>query len=363
MKKIAFITIHVGTNFGSVLQAIATSVIINRNGAQAELINYIPPRCTWKYYFNVKGLLEFIKKCIYFPIAYCNKRIYTRYLKKHLIVSEEIYKEDNFQVKCPPADIYMTGSDQVWNSIHNQGLDYHYFFKGFPEETIKISFSSSIGRENIDKEEFDEFKLLLSTYKAISVREESAKCILKSMGYEAIQLLDPTFLIDKRAWTQYMSPRLVKKPYLLIYTPYDILDKELVYKSARKIASSRNLDIVTFTYDIRSEKLADKTIKFASPGDFLSLMYYADYVLTTSFHGTAFSINLNKQFYVYLPSRFGTRITSILSMCKLESRLLSENELISEEKINTLIDYNDVNTILDQERKIADKYLMDILMN
>lgn len=101
---------------------------------------------------------------------------------------------------------------------------------------------------------------------------------------------------------------------------------------------------------------------FTDPGDFLSLMYHASFVVTTSFHGTAFCINLNKQFFVYLPTGFGTRIISILDMCSLRNRLLDSNEVISDEQLNMEdIDYAPVMEIIGQERMNTMEFLQNAL--
>ena len=215
----------------------------------------------------------------------------------------------------------------------------------------------------IDIDEYLEVKRMLGSYKAISVREASAQQIVESMGYKATHLLDPTFMLNKEDWEKYQSRRLVKVPYLLVYLPYNIHNKQLIYKTARKVADEKGLMVVTFSWSIRPEKLADKTIYFANPGDFLSLVGFADYIVTNSFHGTAFSINLNKQFSVYLPTGFGTRITSILELCSLTHRLLTAEEIISKEKMNEVIDYNPVNDILNEERMRTYAFLNKALNN
>ena len=296
-----------------------------------------------------------------FPIVATNKHIYNSYLRKYANVSKPIYKRDDFRKKCPQSEIYVTGSDQVWNSIYNEGLDARYYFEGFPSNAIKISYSSSIGKEALDEQEYREVQRMLGSYKAISVREASAKKLVESMGYEAVHLLDPTFMLDKEDWKGYMSKRLVKSPYLLVYLPYNVHDKGVIYQSVRKIAKAKNLKVVAFSWDIRSERLADKTMYFANPGDFLSLMYYADYVMTNSFHGTAFSVNLNKQFWVYMPTGFGTRIKSILDLCNLQSRLLQPDEVISDDKLGQRIDFKNVNSILSVERQKTYDFLNESL--
>lgn len=364
-KKISLITIHLGHNFGSILQTIASFKILEKYNYETVIINYIPNRCTWKRFFSIhfNNPKLFIKMFITLPLAIVNKHIYNSFLAKYTNVSNPIYSKDNFVAVCPKADIYVTGSDQVWNSIHNEGLDKRYYFDGFPKNSIKIAYASSIGREKLNSDEYIEVKRMLESYKAISVREASAKQIIDSMGYKATHLLDPTFMLNKADWGKYRSKRLVRTPYLLVYLPYSIHDKKLIYTTARKIANEKGLKIVTFSWSIRPERLADKTIYFANPGDFLSLMEYADYVVTNSFHGTAFSINLNKQFSVYLPTGFGTRIISILELCSLTQRLLKADEIISKEKMNEVINYQPVNKILDEERKKAYAFLNEALKN
>ena len=82
---------------------------------------------------------------------------------------------------------------------------------------------------------------MLASYSAISVREDSAKKLVNSMGYDAEHLIDPTFMLNKEDWKAYASARIVKEPYLLMYTPYNVVDKQLLYKSARKIAKEKGL--------------------------------------------------------------------------------------------------------------------------
>lgn len=355
MKKISFITVHVGSNFGSILQAIATSQLLKSIGYRVELINYIPERVSFHYY--MKGALSNVKRFIWrlfnLPVFFVNRKVYDDFLRKNCNVSSPIYSKDDFNSKCPKADVYLTGSDQVWNSKHNQGLDTHYYFGGV--DGVKIAYASSFGTTKLPDDEYEQVKCLLKEYKAISVREKSAVNILSTMGYEAAQVLDPTFMLDRNKWKQFMSDRLVKEPYILMYLPYNIVDKNIIYKTARKISQKHNLKVITFSWDYFTDGYADKTMRFCNPGDFLSLMYYAEYIITNSFHGTAFSINLNKQFWVYMPSGFGTRIKSIVDLCDLNNRLL-ENE-IDDYRIDENIDYEPVNLILERERKKAIDFL------
>ena len=144
-----------------------------------------------------------------------------------------------------------------------------------------------------------------------------------------------------------------------MYTPYNIENRALLYSSAKKIAKQKKLKIVTFGWDIRKEPLADETRLFSSPKDFLSLMYYADFVITNSFHGTAFSINLNKQFFVFQPSAFSTRINNILELTGLQHRIMSTTP--SNDSINEIIHYDSINATIESERLKSEKFLINAL--
>jgi hypothetical protein len=359
-KKVALITIHVGFNFGSVLQTIATCNVLKKMGLNPQVINYVPPQYTYNRYISesFENPQKFIRHIIGFPLFVTNNYIYSKYLSSHCDLSPKIKKSDIFSESCPKADFYITGSDQVWNSFYNEGIDTRYFWNGIVGK--KIAYASSIGTEKLTDYEAYIFFKYLSKYKAISVREKSAVRLLSEIGIHATQVLDPTFMLDKEEWKIYASQKSVKQPYLLVYLPYNISDKDLIYKSIREIAVKKNLRVVTFSWNYFRDNYADQTIRYASPGDFLSLMFHADYVVTNSFHGTAFSINLNKRFSTFMPSSFQTRLLSILDLCNLKNRLIENDDI--EGQINTQIDYENVNKILKTERQKTYEFLNSTLL-
>lgn len=355
----SLITIHTGFNFGSVLQTIATTRFLSELGVKTTVVNYIQPNYTYKNYF--KGLFKSAKSFLFtvfgIPYMVLNNIIYGRYLKKYCVLSKPIYKKDSFDQCCPRSDFYVTGSDQVWNTSYN-GVDMRYFFSGI--EGAKIAFSSSIGKDTLDPETRQMLTEGLKDYKAISVREQSAVDILSTLGISSELVLDPTFILNKNEWARYGTKIQPKDEFILMYLPYNIKDKELIYSTARKIATKENLKIFTFAWGVRSDKYADRTFHFCSPGDFLSLMLQAKYIITNSFHGTAFSINLNKQFWVYMPSAFSTRIESVLARFSLEDRLL--NSIIDDKQISKTINFETVNDILDKERKRACEFMLKAMV-
>ena len=367
IKTAALITVHIGANFGSNLQTIATGEILKKIGYNTIVVNYIPDRVTKRAVFKsdikeCKTLRCIIRGCVHVLVDYINNVIYSGYLKKHCKLTKPLYSTENFaewgQRHLKGVNVYITGSDQVWNSIYNEGIDTHYFWDGF--DGNKIAYSSSIGAAEIGDRERELFLKYLSKYKAISVRESQAKEILKGIGINSTLVLDPTFMLPRKEWIPFASKRIIKRPYILAYIPYNITDKVLIYKSINKIAKERNLMVVNFSWNWHRDTSADYSARFSSPGDFLSLMMYADCVVTNSFHGTAFSINLNKDFWVYMPSKFPSRIESILALCNLKNRVLSD--VIEDKQIQQRVNYEIVNNILDEERAKAFEFLNKALL-
>lgn len=361
MKKVSFITIHVGANFGSVLQTIATSETLKRLGYEPICVNYIPPRVTNKRFWLLgdvslgKKILRFFWKFYALPERLINHRKYQGYLAKYVSLSAPIYPEDNYAHKCPQSDVYMTGSDQVWNMKYNEGLDTHYFFDGIFGK--KISFASSVGYTELIDGGKEALKIYLSGYSSLSVREDSAVELLASLELKAEQLLDPVFMLNDTEWKGYTeSERKVKEPYLLVYAPYNTVDKSLIFRHARRIAEGEGLKVVTFSWTYFKDKDADYSIRFAGPGDFLNLMMNAEYIITNSFHGTAFSINLKKRFWVFLPSGFTTRITSVLTRFGLTERLI-EDEVPADWDYKQPVDIARIEEVLAEERAKSLDYL------
>jgi len=359
MIKTAFITIQFGYNFGSVFQTIATKLILEEAGTTPVCINYIPPRYTEKRYWKEgsTGPLRFLRRVLFYPVHVFSKRNYSSYLAKHCPLTHYIYAENDFLKVCPQADCYITGSDQVWNYNHNEGLDKHYFFDGIKGK--KIAFASSIGMTSLPEEYADYMKRALKDYSAISVREASAVELLSKWGIQSSQLIDPTLMISKETWYQYASKRLFPEPYIFVYLPYNITDKEIVYRTVRAIAQKNNLKVITYSWDYRKDDMADKTITFADPGDILSLFIHAEQIVTNSFHGSAFSINLNKQFWVYMPSHFSTRLLSVLELCGLKDRMLEG--VISDSNINMEVDFTEANRVLQREREKSREFIKEAL--
>lgn len=373
--KVGVVTMHNVLNFGSVLQAYCVCTIIRRNGFFPEIINYMQPRHTvsgamakiirevfagvpsWKCPLLLpKGLLKLLSYFI-------QRRKFDNFLKIYLPVDPNVYTSfDEISQSPPQADLYLSGSDQIWNSEWNNGVDRAYFLDFAPEGKPRISYAASFGKDKIKESEADETRKLLGKYSTIGVRESSGVQIVSDLGIQgASHVLDPTMLLSCEEWAQeFKLKRPSEKAYLLIYSVERSLDK-LVYATARKIADSLGLKIIFLSQAAKLGSMSgcESQRQYASVLDFVRYMYYADFVVASSFHGIAFSINFNRQFVSILPPKYESRLLNLLSIVDLTERIVKTD--VNLEIALTPIDYSVVNPMLKKERAQSLAYLESVL--
>lgn len=361
--KIAIITLHRVYNYGSALQAYATQKIFEKNGCEVIVIDYVTEQRTkGKIFKGTKGKnISAIKKPFYYLAKafsiLLKERTFGKFVKNNLNLTKKYITAEDLEKDPPIADIYVTGSDQTWNSDYNEGVDRGFFLDFLPEQAKRISFVASFGKKELDEKEIDTTKKFINRYSALSVREDSALNILNNLGRnDAIQLIDPTLQIDKNDWLSIASKRLIKKPYLILMLLYNEDNHATEY--ARKIADEKGLELVKICWDLNCPPMVDKLMTHRQPSDFLSLFYYADFVVTNSFHGLAFSVNLEKQFIVVPRNEYNSRIESLLDLLNIKDRMVSSMEdalKISKEQI----DYEKIKPILIEERKKAEDFIKE----
>lgn len=367
MKKVSIITIFDNPNFGTYLQALALGLMVEKNGAKAEIVHYERP--TWHIF--PKLLMRFHSlEPLYILKAYLrkNKRIIQQYecrsfVAKKISVSKTYYSYDELIKNPPKADIYLTGSDQVWNTTHNHGVDKTFYLGYAPKKAPKYAYAASIGMSEIPQEFKEETYRLLSRYKRISVREKSNIDLLASIGINSEQVLDPTLLLDKEEWRVYARQLIFTEPYLLVYSVESKERDAIVGAVAQKVARIKGLKVYEVNYFDEKKMIpgCDKHFFHATPDLFLSLIANASYVVVSSFHGTAFSINFNKDFLSVAPDRFSSRVDGILKMTGLECRKVSYIEEVTSELIGNPIDYSFANKRLKEEREKSKLFLEKII--
>jgi len=362
-RKVLITTLFGVTNYGTVLQAYATQKKIQDLGYDSDILNYTQKRLSLLNVIkksnheakNIKSKL-FILGSVCFRLVpnVIIKKIFSKFVNKYLVLTSNNindYVEVKKSFDYSKYSCFLTGSDQVWNSKYNEGIDYVYYLKFVPDDLNKVSYASSIGMNEFPKEEKKEIKNLLNRYNHISVRELSAQEELKKMSIDSKLVLDPTMLLNIDEWKLIEKDMNINEKYLLVY----ILGRDKsIMDIAEKVAAERNLKIIKIGLDFIHSSKIYKNYQFCSPNEFVYLFRNADFILTNSFHGLAFSINFNKQFLAISPKTYNTRLLSILTLFDLTDRLIINNDdLINDANIN----YDLVNKKLSKYRNDSIDFL------
>ena len=359
--KVCIVTVIDNVNIGTYLQAYALAKVIERRGHRAEYLDYSrPSRDNYQMFFRSFSRIKPFRWPGYW--LWLIKR--AAIIRRHRLfidhyLSQRHYVGYSDVLKNPPqADIYLTGSDQVWNSFYNEGIDETFYLGFTPTDAIRVSYASSIGMNNIPEIEKKEMYKLLCKYKAISVRESSAVKQLQDLGFDVSKIslvLDPTLLLKENDWKDVARAVKEDSPYLLVYSVENDMSDTL-NAVAGYIANMKRLRIVLLSHGDKSGIKCSKHYKNADPPTFLSLFLHASYTVVSSFHGTAFSINFRKDFVTVMPNQFGSRVNSILQLCGLESRkfICGESELSS---YLSPVEYEKADIILDKMRDISYEFL------
>lgn len=364
MKLIEIITLHRVTNFGSLLQTYATEQILKKLGYAVKIIDFVPEGLSFKRAIWPKCGSIFKKTIKFFPLLACNIfqfHISDHFLKKYVTLTDKKYHSySELQTRRLEADIYLSGSDQVWNTQNNNpNEDLGAYYLAFCDDKPRIAYAGSFGRTSFSSEEMERIKQWLSQYTAISVREDTGTQILNEMGLKGTHVVDPTFLLTKRDWLEfYNSTRanLPKGGYVFVY---NLNRNKLVEEIAQRIAKNQGLRIVNFADTFEFVHGAENKI-FNSPFDFLGYLTNADYVITDSFHGTSFSLNMEKQFVTVAAPKYNSRIESVLRMMHCEDRLVTSVE-DALKMCSQRIDYSCISYEVSKQRKRSMKYLENAL--
>lgn len=369
--KIAIITFSRALNYGAVLQSYALQQTISdflQDNSECFLLDY---KCSkiensYKYFVtnNIKSIFTVIKRIINLPfriiILSKKKGRYNKFIKENLKLFA-LYNND-FNTANDYFDIFITGSDQVWNN-NLTGADDSYFLKFVKDTRKKFSYAASFGKE----ENFLKYQNLilenLSDFDVISLREPICEDILMAEGYKLRTDIDPTLLLDRFKWENLIKhSKIQSKEYILLYCV--AVPKDLILQ-AKELSKETGLQVLCLTDSVLDKlRYPFLSVKMGNgPIEFLSLIKNAKYVLTTSFHGTAFSIIFHKNFYVELNNRdgFNYRVNNILTTldlmeCSDYSRFRNKN-FVSAEK------WNEVDKRLDSVRNESIEYLKSITLN
>ena len=364
--KVAYITRHTPSNYGSVLQAYATQRAIEGLGHEAVCINYIrtdelPENQTktllsvsrWNKNTATRLLYSVTQK----PVFGAARKRFDRYRKNMLTLTDECWNTpEELAQNLPKADVYMTGSDQVWNTVGTGVIDPAYFLSFVPDDKKKIAYAGCFGTKTVRDGDRDNIIKWLKRYEHITIREKSGVELAQSLGVHAEQVLDPTFLMSPKDWLGILPKKEKTESYVLVYQLHPNKEFQTYAKEFAKRNKMKLIRVHPYFHHI----FKPGKFVFCPPvEEFLWYIKNADYFLTDSFHGTSFAIGLNTQFVDVLPNVYSERNRSILATAGLENRILMSYD---DFKIaDKPIDFTAVNRKINAERTRSAEILRKII--
>lgn len=320
--KIGILTFHYAYNYGGILQAYALQEYLKTKGHVVEFVNYKNKSVQDYYrYINLKRIpTNHLSSCLKYVLTSLSRLPFrvVRYKRMKNFIHKYIVESSN---EClDKYDLVIVGSDQVWNIDITGGFDAYYW--GDVHAKRIVSYAASFNKEYIPGSLILDIKRRLANFKAISVREDSLKDIFQPLTSKKINVvLDPTLLAPVSIWKQFKKKSLSSNKYILVYA---LRDEDKLMSSLKILQQETHLEYILLR-GAETWKYSKHIKQFADPGDFVSLFQNAEFVITTSFHGTVFSILFHKSFYT-LKCNDGnnSRVESLLKSVGLNDRLVEK---------------------------------------
>lgn len=318
--KICTITCQNADNHGARLQCFALAYWLRKEGHEVEVIDYQPDYMRGpKLWYVPRNIKEYVKFFIRIPERLCavkRHKVFSEFSQKYIPLTKVYNNIDELRNDPPMADMYLAGSDQIWNPTFRNGTDPAYYLDFGPKNILRKSFAASFAVSSIeDVQKRLWIKDNLKRFDKITVREQSALKILKDLGYDGVLQDDPVFLLNREEWNKVLDLEeswkelgIKDEKYVLIYDFF--LSNEI--KSVALEYKKRN-NCKIFSVCHKSLSYADKNFVYATPNDFVNLIKHACCVISNSFHGTCFAMIYNIPYIVVnRPDGLNVRMQDLL---------------------------------------------------
>lgn len=363
MKTVRTITCHDVYNVGAGLQAYALVTYLKGQGYDAQILDYKPEYLTRHYRLNVVSNPRFDKPVVrqLYLLAKLPGRLkalksrkkqeFDAFRRQYLPVTERSFSSnEELRASSPAADAYIAGSDQIWNPLFPNGKD-PAFYLDFVREGKKISYAASFAVQELPQEMREIVHQRLSSFDAISVREASGARILDRLGIPGVQVCDPVFLLAQSAWLELIGGSPNAEDDIFVY---DFDDSPLIAQIVHQIKAEKKLPALSYF----SRSYADRTDE-SGPVQFLRNIAASTVVLSNSFHATAFSLILHKEFFVVgRKEAINTRMVDLLSELGLSDRYLVEP---NDWKKALPIDWKQVDLLMNRQITRSKTFLREAL--
>ena len=386
MKKIGIITMyHNSLNSGGNLQAYALCKFLNDNGYDAEQIAYDysrmphPENTSLIDRLKNKSIIEVLSKIKYkFRMHWHRRQIinlierrkkeFENFNKNIILHSKKVYNDFNIGECNNIYDIFITGSDQVWNLANYRPA----FFLDFVTNKRKLSYASSISMNELKPHEEALFAKLLCDFSRISLREsDSIPLLQKLLRVELESCLDPTFLLDVKDWNKLIDKSNYKGKHEKYIFSYFMGDNEMGRKLALSLSKKKSIKLVNIPMANGNIVAGDFVLGIDDTSSFDPILFIkyirdAEYIFTDSYHAMVFSILFKKRFFVFNRNNkkeMNSRIMELCNLFNLESRYCDgpERESIAYVEKNYDLKYENSNYLFDKKRQESINYLLNAI--
>lgn len=355
--KIGILTFHRSTNYGAQLQAYALRRFLSLAGHDASVIDYWPDyRQEREHLFSMSELRELKTTA---KLIYIFTRLLTciRFLKRRN--AAHYFAENHLNLsKYDSFDVVVYGSDQIWRKFQRtnfKGYDPVYFGQDYVNTYRRITYAASMGPVAFETEADKAFfKKSMQNFDAISVRESGLQTMLaEEFSVTAAKVCDPTLLLSREEWAELIDSRLIpKQPYILYYRLNPNADAD---HFVERLSASMGIKVIECRGKIPMMHYGSRYRLTAGPQEFLSILSGAQCVVSTSFHGVALSIRLQKQFYFVSKDKNANRAMSLLAELGLQDRRVTSP---AQHDLERRIDYSVCELRLQQTTEYSKQWLI-----
>jgi len=364
--KIALITIHHANSYGGMLQALASQTVLSKYGA-VSIIDYksnhlAKTMMLIRFGTEPRDLLRMGKDLFRLIPRYKILKNFTAFNRKYFHLTQECKNHHDLEALANEFDVFVCGSDQIWNPKVIGELDSAYFLN-FATTKKKIAYASSAGSYEFSSSEQHKIKEYLSTFSDLALRERNtSEYISELLDNKPVTIvIDPTLMLNKTQWHELVQweQEPSPEPYIFVYT---LQKDDFVKNMINQIAEILKLKVIAIDQSPFLGYHCDVHYKDADPTLYLKLIAEASFVITNSFHGTAFSVNFGIPFISLKPESGTNRIQNFLASVGLEDRLLLNIEALKT-ALDKRIDFINVETILGILRDEASQFLKTAFSN
>lgn len=336
--KISTITCHDVYNLGASLQAYALAEYLKSLGHQVEIIDYKPDYLSRHYalweVFNPRfdrPVLRELYLMAKLPERLKGrlgrrKREFDSFTHAMLPLTAKTYHScGELRQEPPDSAVFFAGSDQIWNALFPNGKDPAFYLDFVPQGRVKASYAASFATDAVPEAYREQIAGWLKGLNCISVRERSAVKLVEELGISgAVPVLDPVFLLTADQWKQIEKKIVDGEEYLLVY---DFDGNDAVREYARRLAASRGWKI----YSVFANDYCDRCFSEEGPLGFLNLVRNARFVVSNSFHATAFSLIFQKQFVVFnRAEKINTRMRDLTEAAGIQGAVIQAGQAFCE---------------------------------